>query len=267
VRAISNAEGHVSKANIKAGIGGWTYEPWRDNFYPKGLAHAKELNYASRKVSAIEINGTYYSTFKPETFRKWHDDTPDDFVFSLKASRFSTNRKLLASAGESIQRFIDSGVAELGDKLGPIVWQFMPTKQFDAEDFEAFLSLLPKKEGSRALRHVMDVRHESFIAPAYKALAKKHKVSTVFTDADKFPSFEEPEGDVAYARLMMADAKLKTGYAPKALDTWAERAQGWAVAPRKRDVFVFFINGAKEKAPAAAGAFLERLGWTPPSGA
>ena len=134
-----------ASTRIKVGIGGWTYEPWRDNFYPKGLAHAKELNYASRKVSAIEINGTYYSTFKPETFRKWHDDTPADFMFSLKASRFATNRKLLSGAGDSIKRFIDSGVAELGDKLGPIVWQFMPTKQFDAEDFEAFLSLLPKK--------------------------------------------------------------------------------------------------------------------------
>ena len=261
---MSKATSTRSKTNIKVGIGGWTYEPWRDNFYPKGLAHAKELNYASRRVSAIEINGTYYSTFKPETFRKWHDDTPADFMFSLKASRFATNRKLLSGAGDSIKRFIDSGVAELGDKLGPIVWQFMPTKQFDAEDFEAFLALLPKKEGSRALRHVMDVRHESFMVPAYKALAKKHKVSTVFTDADKFPSFEEPEGDFAYARLMMADAKLKTGYAPKALDTWAERAQGWAVSPKKRDVFVYFINGAKEKAPAAAGALLERFGWTPP---
>jgi len=145
----------VSKAastRIKVGIGGWTYEPWRDNFYPKGLAHAKELNYASRQVSAIEINGTYYSTFKPDTFRKWHDEAPEGFVFSMKASRFTTNRKVLATAGDSIKRFIDSGVSELGDKLGPIVWQFMPTKQFDAEDFEAFLELLPKKEGSRVLR-------------------------------------------------------------------------------------------------------------------
>ena len=255
----------ATSTRIKVGIGGWTYEPWRDNFYPKGLAHAKELNHASRQVSAIEINGTYYSTFKPETFRKWRDDTPDDFMFSMKASRFTTNRKVLATAGESIQRFIDSGVAELGDKLGPIVWQFMPTKQFDAEDFEAFLELLPKKEGSRVLRHVMDVRHESFITPTYRALAKKHKVSTVFTDADKFPSFEEPEGDVAYARLMMADASLATGYAPKALDTWAARAQGWTTTPKARDVFVYFINGAKERAPAAAGALLQRLGWAPPA--
>ena len=257
----------AAASNVRVGIGGWTFEPWRDNFYPKGLSHAKELGYASRHLSAIEVNGTYYSTMKPESFRKWHDETPDDFVFSLKASRFATNRRVLADAGDSIQRFVGSGLAELGDKLGPIVWQFMPTKQFDAEDFEAFLALLPKKEGSRSLRHVMDVRHESFIVPAYRKLAKRYQVSTVFTDSDKFPSFEEPEGEFAYARLMMADAGLKTGYAPKALDAWAERAQGWAKAPKKRDVFVYFINGAKEKAPAAAGALLERLGWKPGEGA
>jgi len=255
----------TASTRIKVGIGGWTYEPWRDNFYPQGLAQAKELGFASRQVSAIEINGTYYSTFKPENFRKWHDETPSDFMFSLKASRFTTNRKLLSTAKDSIQRFVESGIAELGDKLGPIVWQFMPTKSFDPEDFEAFLQLLPKKEGSRALRHVMDVRHASFITPEYQTLAKKHKVSTVFTDADKFPSFDEPEGDCAYARLMMADAELETGYEPKALDSWAERAQTWAASPKPRDVFVYFINGAKEKAPAAAGALLERLGWTAPA--
>ncbi len=251
--------------NVRVGIGGWTFEPWRDNFYPKGLSHAKELGYASRQLTAIEVNGTYYSTMKPESFRKWHDEVPDDFVFSLKASRYATNRKVLADAGDSIARFVDSGIEELKAKLGPIVWQFMPTKQFDAEDFEAFLALLPKKAGSRALQHVMDVRHPSFITPDYRKLAKKYKVSTVFTDADKFPSFDEPEGEVAYARLMMADAKLKTGYAPKALDDWATRAQGWAAPTKttKRTVFVYFINGAKEKAPAAAGALLERLGWKP----
>lgn len=248
---------------IRVGVGGWTFEPWRDNFYPKGLSHAKELGFASRQLSTIEVNGTYYSTMKPESFRKWHDETPDDFVFSLKASRYATNRRVLADAGDSIARFVDSGIAELNRKLGPIVWQFMPTKAFEPEDFEAFLALLPKKAGSRALRHVMDVRHQSFIVPAYRKLAKKYKVSTVFTDSDRFPSFEEPEGEVAYARLMMADAKLKTGYAPKALDAWAARAQGWGQAPKQRDVFVYFINGAKEKAPAAAGALLERLGWKP----
>jgi len=266
----------VSKANIKVGIGGWTYEPWRDNFYPKGLAHAKELNYASRKVSAIEINGTYYSTFKPETFRKWHDDTPADFMFSLKASRFATNRKQLSAAGESVSRFVDSGITELGDKLGPIVWQFMPTKAFDAEDFEAFLALLPKKEGSRALRHVMNVRHPSFMTPGYLTLARKYQAATVFTDADKFPSFADLTSDFVYARLMMSDAGQKTGYAPAALDAWAEAAKHWAggglpqalpyVDERckdtksARDVFIYFINGAKEKAPAAAGALIQRLG-------
>lgn len=260
---------------IRVGIGGWTFEPWRDNFYPADLPQKQELHYASRQVTAIEVNGTYYSTMKPESFRKWHDETPEDFVFSLKASRFATNRKLLAGAGESIARFVESGVAELKDKLGPIVWQFMPTKVFDAEDFAAFLALLPKKEGSRALRHVMDVRHESFMTPDYLALARRHGVATVFTDSPKFPSFANLTADFAYARLMNSDAKLKSGYAPKALAAWAGHAQQWAeggtpaglprvegvddVAAKTREVFVFFINGAKEKAPAAAGALLTKL--------
>ncbi len=261
---------------IRVGIGGWTYEPWRDNFYPKDLPQKQELHYASRQVTAIEVNGTYYSTMKPESFRKWHDETPDGFVFSLKASRFATNRKLLAGAGESIARFVDSGIIELKDKLGPIVWQFMPTKVFDAEDFAAFLALLPKKAGSRTLRHVMDVRHESFMTTEYLALARAHGVASVFTDSDKFPSFANLTADFAYARLMNSDAKLKAGYAPKALAAWAGRAQQWAeggapddlprvdgdddVTAKARDVFVFFINGAKEKAPAAAGALIAKLG-------
>lgn len=266
---------NAAAERIRVGIGGWTFEPWRNNFYPAGLPHAQELNYASRHVTAIEVNGTYYSTFKPTTFKKWHDETPDDFVFSMKASRFSTNRKQLATAGESIKRFVDSGIGELGSKLGPIVWQFMPTKQFDPEDLAAFLELLPKKEGSRALRHVLDVRHDSFRTPEYLALVRKHKVATVFTDSPKFPSFADLTGDFVYARLMNSDAKLASGYAPKALDEWAEAAKTWAAggtpsslphveedksgASKARDVFVYFINGAKEKAPAAAGALIERL--------
>lgn len=261
---------------IRVGVGGWTFEPWRNNFYPAGLPHAQELNYASRHVTAIEVNGTYYSTFKPATFKKWHDETPDDFVFSMKASRFSTNRKQLATAGDSIKRFVDSGVGELGKKLGPIVWQFMPTKQFDPEDLAAFLALLPKKEGSRVLRHVLDVRHDSFRSPEYLALAREHKVATVFTDSPKFPSFADLTGDFVYARLMNSDAQHASGYTPKSLDEWAEAAKTWSKggtpsslphveegksgASNARDVFVFFINGAKEKAPAAAGALIERLG-------
>ncbi|MDM0107520.1 DUF72 domain-containing protein [Variovorax sp. J22R24] len=260
---------------IRVGVGGWTYEPWRNNFYPAGLPHAQELNYASRQLTAIEVNGTYYSTFKPTTFQKWRDETPDGFMFSLKSSRFATNRKLLATAGDSIKRFLDSGIGELGDKLGPIVWQFMPTKVFDPEDLAAFLELLPRKEGSRELRHVLDVRHDSFRTPEYLALARKHGVATVFTDSEKFPSFADLTGDFVYARLMNSDAKFENGYAPKALDAWADAAKTWAEggtpaalpriedgkakASRARDVFVYFINGAKEKAPAAAGALIKRL--------
>ena len=270
---------------IRVGVGGWTFEPWRDNFYPKGLAQARELEYASRQLTAIEVNGTYYSTMKPASFKKWHDDTPDDFVFSLKASRYATNRRVLADAGESISRFVGSGISELGNKLGPIVWQFMPTKQFEAGDFEAFLALLPKAVDGRKLRHVMDVRHPSFMVPEYLKLARQYQCASVFTDSDKFPSFADLTGDFVYARLMKSDEKLKAGYSPKALDAWAEAAQSWAAGsepgtlPRvegqakaqvkmkgatakpseARDVFVFFINGAKERAPAAAQALIARL--------
>jgi len=164
----------ASEPAIRVGVGGWTFEPWRDNFYPKGWPAARELEYASRKLTAIEVNGTYYSTQKPETFAKWREQTPEGFVFSLKANRFATNRRVLAEAGESIERFVNSGIAELGPKLGPIVWQFAPTKRFDAVDFEAFLQLLPAAVGGVPLRHVLDVRHETFKTPAYLALARRH---------------------------------------------------------------------------------------------
>ena len=265
-------------ARIRVGVGGWTYEPWRSNFFPAGLPHSRELEYASRQLTAIEVNGTYYGTLKPASFRKWHDETPGDFVFSLKASRYATNRRVLAEAGESITRFVESGISDLGRKLGPIVWQFMPGKVFEAPDFEAFLALLPRQVDGQALRHVVDVRHESFMTPEYLALARRYEVATVFTDADKFPSFADLTGDVVYARLMLSEAGLSTGYADAALDAWAERARVWAAGgapddlpsleePKKasapRDVFIYFINGAKERAPAAAMAFLTRLGLTP----
>jgi uncharacterized protein YecE (DUF72 family) len=261
---------------IRVGVGGWTFPPWRDNFFPAGLPQSQELPYASRQLTAIEVNGTYYSTMKPASFKKWHDETPADFVFSLKASRYATNRRVLAEAGESITRFVESGISELGPKLGPIVWQFMPGKVFEAGDFEAFLALLPQQLDGRALRHVVDVRHESFMSTDYLALARRYKVATVFTDAEKFPSFADQTGDFVYARLMQSDAALATGYADAALSAWAERARCWAAggAPddlpslespietdAPRDVFIYFINGAKEKAPAAATALLARLGF------
>jgi uncharacterized protein YecE (DUF72 family) len=259
---------------IRVGIGGWNFEPWKDNFYPKGLSAAKELGYASRHVTTIEVNGTFYSTFKPPTFRKWADETPDDFVFSLKANRFCVNRKVLGDAGESIERFLGSGVEELGPKLGPILWQLAGTKKFDPADVEAFLKLLPRKLGKLKLRHALEARHESFRDPAFVALARKHNVAIVFADADDYPQFADLTADFVYARLQRTDAKLKTGYGPKALDDWAKIAKGWEkgeapkdlayVAPAKadgvkRDVFAYMIAGAKEKNPHAAMALIERL--------
>ena len=246
-----------SKPNIRVGIGGWTFEPWRGVFFPEGLPHARELEYAAAKMSAIEVNGTYYSTFKPETFRKWAAASPDDFVFALKASRFCTNRKVLAEAGESVDRFLGQGIDQLGAKLGPILWQFMPTKKFDREDFGAFLTLLPAKRDGLALRHAVEVRHESFEDPAFLALARDAGVAVVFADKHGAPSIDEKTADFTYARLQSAEEKIETGYSAKALDDWADRTRGWAKGGR--DVFVFMINGAKVRAPAAALALRERL--------
>ena len=272
----SMAHAAPADSRIRVGVGGWTYAPWRDNFFPAGLPHSRELEYASRQLTALEVNGTYYSTMKPASFKKWHDETPADFFFSLKASRYATNRRVLAEAGESITRFVESGLSELGQKLGPIVWQFMPGKVFEAEDFEAFLALLPQQVEGWVLRHVVDVRHESFMTPAFLTLARRYKVATVFTDADRFPSFADLTGDFVYARLMQSEAGLATGYADEALSAWAERARCWAAGASPddlpaleaatpssalRDVFIYFINGAKEKAPAAAMALLDRLGF------
>jgi uncharacterized protein YecE (DUF72 family) len=260
---------------IRVGIGGWTYEPWRGNFYPDDLPQSKELHYASRQLTAIEVNGTYYSTFKPPIFAKWRGETPDGFMFSLKANRFATNRKRLAEAGPSIERFVGSGLSELGPKLGPIVWQFMPTKPFEPEDFEAFLALLPHAVDGLPLRHALDVRHPSFMSPAYLALARRYGCATVFTDSEDYPCFADVTGDFIYARLMRTHSSVKTGYRAPALDGWAEAARVWQsggepedvprVAPagrktRPRDVFMFFISGAKERAPAAAMALISRLG-------
>ena len=265
----------ASRARIRVGIGGWNYEPWRDTFYPPGWPHEHELGYASSALGAIEINSTYYGTMKPATFASWCDQTPDDFVFSVKASRFATNRRVLAEAGESIERFVGSGIAELGPKLGPIVWQFATTKRFEPDDFAAFLALLPASVQGLPLRHVLDVRHETFLCDEYLALARRHGVATVFTDSDEYPSFADLTADFVYARLMRTLPEQETGYAPAALDAWANRLRSWADGgepgdlPRvaaaaskggARDVFAYFISGAKERAPGAALALIERLG-------
>ena len=254
----SNTRSH--HAQIRIGIGGWTFEPWRDNFYPAGLAHSKELHYASRQLTAIEVNGTYYSTFKPPTFAKWHGETPEGFMFSLKANRFATHRRVLAEAGDSIQRFVESGITELKDKLGPIVWQFMPTKVFEPGDFEAFLALLPQAVDGRRLRHVLDVRHESFATPAFIALARRYGCVPVHTDSEKFPAIADAEADFAYLRLMRSQADVPTGYPPEAIAQWAAGVRAWTGGERPRDVFVYFINGAKERAPAGAMELMAQLG-------
>ncbi|NVM75463.1 uncharacterized protein YecE (DUF72 family) [Duganella sp. SG902] len=246
-------------AQIRAGIGGWDFAPWRDTFYPKDVPIKKQLEYASAQVTSIEINGTFYRSAKPEHFASWAAKTPDDFVFSVKATRYATNRKVLAEAGESIERFMDSGLTELGDKLGPILWQLAATKKFDADDVEAFFKLLPAKLGKRKLQHVLDARHDSFLCEDYPKLARKHKVATVITDSPKFPNFTELTGEFVYARLMDAQSEIETGYSKPALKKWARQAQEWQQQAKSGQVYVYFINGAKERAPAAAQHFISLL--------
>ena len=259
---------------IRVGIGGWVFPEWRGEFYPKGLPQARELDYASRKLTSIEINGTFYRTQKPDSFRKWADETPDDFMFSLKGPQFATNRRVLAEAGESVERFFNSGVLELKSKLGPILWQMAPHKKFDLEDFEGFLTLLPKNLDGKPIRHVVEVRHETFVVPAFIDLLRKHSVAVVLVESGKHPLIPDVTSDFVYARLQNTSAKEKTGYSAKALDAWAKRAGEWEAggAPddlktiggksppkAKRDVFIYMISGAKVRAPAAAMALIDRL--------
>src|SRR5260221_560347 len=186
---------------IGVGIGGWTFEPWRGTFYPKGLPHAKELAYASERLTSIEINGTFYRSQTPATFRKWADEVPDGFVFALKGPRFATNRRVLAEAGDSIKRFLDSGVTELGDHLGPLLWQFAPTKKFDEADFSGFLELLPDRQDGLKLRHVVEVRHDSFRTPAFIALIRKFNVAVVCAEHETYPGIADVTSDFVYLRL------------------------------------------------------------------
>ena len=265
----------LTTGKIRAGMGGWTFEPWDTSFYPEKLAKAKQLQYASRQVPTIEVNGTFYSTFKPATFDKWSSETPEEFVFSLKGHRFVTNRKVLAEAGELVAFFLKQGIVELGEKLGPILWQLAATKKFDADDIEAFLTLLPEKQDGAKLRHALEVRHQSFVVPEFVALLRKHKVAAVFADHASYPAIPDVTGDFVYARLQTGEDDVPTCYPPKALDQWATRANAWATGgapddlPRvdpssdapamPRDVFVYFISSGKVRAPHGAMAFIERL--------
>jgi uncharacterized protein YecE (DUF72 family) len=262
------------QSNIYVGIGGWTYEPWRGVFYPKGLPHARELSYAGEHLTSIEVNGTFYRTQTPATFRKWASEVPEKFIFSLKGPRYAVNRRVLGDAGDSIKRFLGSGVTELGPRLGPLLWQFSPFKKFDEADFGRFLELLPKAFDGHTLRHVVEVRHDSFKTPAFVALLRRFSTPVVFAEHETYPAIADIAGEFVYARLQKGDEKLKAGYPPKALDAWAARAKAWAQggdpkdlprvakdSPGKqlRDVFVYFIHEAKVRAPAAAMALIERL--------
>ncbi len=260
-------------ARIRVGIGGWTFAPWRDNFYPRGLKQADELSFASRHVSTIEVNGTFYRNQSPESFRRWADEVPEDFVFSIKAHRLTTQRKILAESPPAIERFLESGLLELGPKLGPILWQFAPFKKFEPEDFEAFLAALPEEIGSQKLRHVVEVRHESFCCEEFVILARSYKVAICLAFSDKYPLIADQTADFIYARLQTSQATPATGYSGKELKRWADYAKLWskgksieelplltqaaAAKATGLDCFIYFIAGAKERNPAAAMAFME----------
>lgn len=261
-------------SKIRIGVGGWNYEPWRGAFYPKDLAQRRELEYASRKLTSIEIDSTYYGSKKPESFIKWRDETPDDFVFSVKGPRFATNRRVLAEAAPSIERFFNSGVTELKAKLGPVNWQFATTKRFDRDDFDAFLKLLPRSVEGLTIRHAVEVRNDSFRDPDFIALAREHGVAIIIAGDSKFPQIADATAPFVYARIMGAAETEAAGYSADALDLWAKRAPAWAsgghppdletLAPQPkaaaRDVFLYVISGFKARNPLAAMALIERLG-------
>jgi uncharacterized protein YecE (DUF72 family) len=265
-----------SSGSIRVGVGGWIYAPWRGTFYPKGLKQADELCFAASHLTSIEINATHYRLQSKESFKKWAEAAPDGFKFSVKGPRLVTQQKVLAETGGFIRRFVDSGLAELGPKLGPVLWQFAPFKHFDHDDLARFLDHLPSELDGRKLNHVIEARHESFADPAFIALLRERGISTAFTDAETWPSIPDVTGDIVYARLQQGDDTLPAAYLPDALDVWAKRAKTWAKGgvpgdlplidaagksqQKPRDVFVYFIHEGKLRAPAAAMALIERLG-------
>ncbi|MFC4527403.1 DUF72 domain-containing protein [Dyella halodurans] len=271
---FSHVPNHRAAAPIRVGIGGWNFAPWRNNFYPAGLVQRRELEFASRQLRAIEINGTYYGAQKPATYAKWAAETPEGFVFSLKAPRYITEGKRLADTARGIEGFVFGGLEAFGDRLGPVLWQLPTSRAFDADDLAAFLDLLPQELAGRPMRHVLEVRHSSFLDERYVALAREHRIPTVFTDSRQYPSLADLTGDFAYARLMRSESHIDSGYAADDLDAWAMRAHAWAqgddpaelphvTAPvakkTPRDVYIYFISSAKERNPAAAMALQRRV--------
>ena len=291
----------MARANLYIGISGWTYPGWRGGaFYPDGLAHRRELEYASRQLNTVEINGTFYSLQRPSSFAAWYEQTPSDFQFALKGSRFITHMKQLNDVRTALANYFASGVLRLGEKLGPILWQFSSRRRFDPERFDAFMRLLPRttraaariarehdyrvKEGgwTRAvvdapIRHAFEVRHESFFNERFVDMLRKHDAALVFSDAGaEWPYSEDVTSDFIYARLHGAEEIYASGYDDDALEQWARRIRSWAAgreprdarrcAPRSpaasgaRDVYVFFDNDSKVRAPHDAMRLAEMLG-------
>jgi uncharacterized protein YecE (DUF72 family) len=245
-------------AITRVGIGGWSYAPWRGDFFPKGLAQSKELEFASRQFGAIEINGTFYSRQARSTWEKWGASAPEGFQFAVKGSRYCVTRPKMCDAGEGIGNFLAQGLTALGDKLGPILWMLAARRKFDREDIAAFLELLPEQYEGVALRHVIEPRHESFRDEAFFKLCRDRNVAIVFGDDDEFPCIDSDTADFAYARLQRMRSEIPTGYDEPALDAFEKRARQWQA--KGLDAYIFMINGAKERAPAAALALQERLG-------
>lgn len=245
---------------IRVGVGGWSFDPWEETFYPAGLPKAKQLAYASRKMTAVEVNATYYSSFKPDTFAKWAEASPDGFVFSLKAHRFSTVRKTKEDMKKSVDLFLGQGITSLKEKLGPINWQFPGTRKFDAEYFNTFLSVLPKEKDKLPLRHALEVRGTGYDVPEFYDLLTMHGATVVYAEDDEFPTLRHEGADFAVARLMQSQSDEKAGYPAAEIGRFAKKLTGWS---KSQDVFAFFISGAKERNPAAALALQDKLGITP----
>jgi len=248
----------MGSGTVRVGIGGWSYPPWRGEFYPPGLPQRQELEYAASRFGAIEINATFYGRQSPKSWAAWASQVPEGFQFAIKGSRYCVTRTKLCDAGEGLGVYFAQGMAALGPKLGPILWMFATRRQFDRDDIAAFLDLLPRDLNGIPLRHVLEPRHESFRHERFFDLCRGHDVAIVFGDDDEFPCIDADTASFAYARLQRTREEVPTGYEAAELDTFAARAKGWTAAGR--DAYLFMINGAKVRAPAAALALQERLG-------
>jgi uncharacterized protein YecE (DUF72 family) len=247
----------MDEGKIRVGIGGWTYPPWRGVFYPPKLPHSKELEYASRQLGAIEINSTFYSRQSPKSWANWERTVPEDFRFAIKGSRYCVTRPKLADAREGLENFFAQGFAALGSKLGPILWQFAPRRKFDGDDMAGFIDLLPANLEGIRLRHAIEPRHESFKDETFFELCRSRNIAVVLDDSDQFPSIQADTADFTYARLQRMNEEVETGYDDSALGAFADRAH--KNRSGGRDAYIFMINGAKVRAPAAALALQERL--------